>query len=216
MSKQTKTFFKMDSIMVHDLLQENSKLKSEIAKMQESRMEGEPTMAVEARAEDDQTHLPNLLQNNANHRSQKIKSQAENEDAYPGVLQREAETVMILPVKRRTVQNLECQPKTPKAKTPKAVHFSPQHSRQKNPKCGTSRSPKNMTRGTSRSPKNMTCGTSRKSPQRTGKSPRRTARSITRLMTRRTPRNAAASRRVGQSTPKCDAPCWPVSQRWRP
>lgn len=123
----------------------------------------------------------------------------ENEESYPGVMRAEPETVMILPVQHRSVQDGRCFPKNSKT-----VQFSPRSSRHKNTKCGMSCSPK----GTAMS---------RKSPK--GRSPRRTARSITRLMTRRTPRNAAASRHknvIKQSSPKFDAPCWPVLRSWRP
>jgi len=171
--------------------------------MQQSRMEDKPPVGVEARAEDDQNQFLGLSQKNANLRSQVSgrksdgdtqtgsvsETGAENEDAYPRAFQTEADCVMILPVQRRIVQKQECQ-----SKNSKAVHFSQENFGQKNPK-----------RGTSCSPKSTSC----KSPQR--RSPRRTARSITRLMTRRTPRNAAASRRIGQITPKRE-----VSQCWRP
>jgi len=123
------------------------------------------------------------------------QSAVENEDNYPGVEQVQPEAVMILPVQRRSVQNSPSCPKNSKA-----VRFNP-----KDTTCST-RSP--QCRSSSR--KSPHCrSTSRRSPQRA-------SCSVTRTMTRRTPRNAAASQRVKRGSPTYDAPCWPASSRWRP
>jgi len=119
---------------------------------------------------------------------------AEKEDTWCGEKQAQAKADMILPVQRRADQSIQCTPKNPKA-----VHFTP-----KNAKCATSCSPKSAT-----------CSTSCRRRQR--RSPRHTARSVTRVMTRKTPRNAAASRHIKHGSPTYGAepPCWPVPQRWR-